>query len=327
MSLAGVLGDTKESTLGVVNPVRGKETAEGCYECNTSVVRNSPGNCVDLRRVLDEAQVVLEELDTRASNSNAALKSVDGLATLSEVVCNSGKKTGLGDDRFATNVVKQEAASTVCVLGLAGLEATLTHEGRGLVTQAASNRDTLEGSLVKSTIGSGVGRRDDLGQADLGAINIKELEKVLIIIEGLQVHEHSTTGVGGIGDKDWSTLTQWQAASFLELLGTGLVLKVTDEGRSTSVRPNNSIVKGLASCVVPENGGFTLVCDTNRANFLNTVALGTEFLGCLLNANLGRLEKGHGVMLVPSRGRVKVLEFHLMAGYRLTMTIEDEEPG
>jgi hypothetical protein len=162
VALTGVLGDTEEGTLSIVNPVGGEETTESCHECNTSVIRNRSCNGVDFRRTLDNAQVVLEELDTGASNGNATLKSVDGLATLAKVVCDSSEQAGLGDYRLVANVVKEEAASTVGVLGLARLEATLADEGRRLVTQAASDRDTLERSLVKGTIGSGVGRRNDL---------------------------------------------------------------------------------------------------------------------------------------------------------------------
>ncbi|KAI6775720.1 hypothetical protein HG530_002478 [Fusarium avenaceum] len=216
--LIGVLSDSEKGALCVVNPVGGEEATESCYKCNTTVVRDRSRNSIHLCGRVDNAQVVLKECDTGASNSDTALKSVDGLATLSKVVCNGRKETSLGDDWLIANVVKEEAAgASAFIIGLS---------------------------------------------------------------DGVHILEDP------------------------EKLDTG---------------------GGLASGTVPEDGGFTLVGESNGANVVSRVTLGDELFCGLLDTCLYRLKELHRVMLVPSGVRVMVLEFHLMASNRLAMAIEDKE--
>lgn len=92
MALFGVLCHAKDGALGRVDPVRSEEPTERCDEHDAAVVRNRLGNLFDLVGLVEEAQVVDEELDARAGDSDAAFKSVDGFAARAKVVGDCGKK-------------------------------------------------------------------------------------------------------------------------------------------------------------------------------------------------------------------------------------------
>lgn len=124
--------------------------------------------------VLNKVEVVLEEGYAGAGDGNAALEGVNGSAALAKVVGDSGKKTILGDDGLGADVVEKEAASTVRVLCLAGVEAALADQGAGLIAQATGDRHTRQRATGNATETFRVRRRDDLGQMHLSSVNTEE---------------------------------------------------------------------------------------------------------------------------------------------------------
>lgn len=197
----GVCRDTEDGTPRIVDPVRGEETAESGNECATAVVLDSLGEGAELRGRLHEAKIVHQELDTRSGYSNAALKGVHGLAG-AKVESNGGEQTVRRNNGLRANVVQQEASSAVCVLRKTSSETLLADQSSGLVTQAASNLGTAQGGVGQGTVGLGIGRAHNLGQLDLLGVNSEPVNEVLIVLQGVDVHEHGTGGVGGIRDVD-----------------------------------------------------------------------------------------------------------------------------
>jgi hypothetical protein len=127
------LCDTEYSALGIVNPIRGEETTECCYEDTSTVIFYGCGKVTDLVRVTDEAHVVHEELHTTACDGDTAFECIDWFPLATKVVCDSGQKPMRRDDRLLTNVVQQEATGTVRILCRAGRETLLTDQRRRLV--------------------------------------------------------------------------------------------------------------------------------------------------------------------------------------------------
>lgn len=197
----GVGSDAKDGAAGIVDPVRSKETAKGSDKSAAAVVLDRLGEGAQLGRLINEAQVVDEKLDAGAGHGDAALQSVHGLAG-AEIEGDGGNETVAGDDGLGADIVEQEAASAVRVLGQAGSEALLADEGSRLVAQAASDLDTLEGGVGEGAKGLGVGRVDNLGELDLVAVNTEPVKKIGVVVEALEVHEHGAGGVGGVRDVD-----------------------------------------------------------------------------------------------------------------------------
>ena len=47
-----------------------------------------------------------------------------------------------------------------------------------------------------------IGRWEDLGESDLVAVNLEKFQELIVIVEGLEVHEHGPRGIAHIGDQD-----------------------------------------------------------------------------------------------------------------------------
>lgn len=68
----------------------------------------------------------------------------------------------------------------------------LTDQRRRLVTKTASNLHALQNALGERTVSICARRRNNLGQSELVAVKIEEAQKVVIILTGVEVHEHGS---------------------------------------------------------------------------------------------------------------------------------------
>ena len=154
----------------------------------------------------------------------------------------------LGDDGLVADVIQHEAAGAVGVLGHTRGEGTVADEGGGLVAQAAGDGDAVERARADVAVALTVGGGKDGGQADLLAVDAEEIEQAIIVVEGLEVHEHSTGGVGDVGDQtaaggatvqvvDEPSVngTEGQAAGLVGLADLGQVPEHPDEGDGRGV--------------------------------------------------------------------------------------------
>lgn len=208
----GIGGDAENGTAGIIDPVRGKEATKGRDEGAAAIVLDRLGEGAQLGRRVDEAEVVDEELDARARDGNAALQGVHGLAG-AKVKGDGGQQAVAGDDGFGADVVEQEAARAVRVLGQTGGEALLADEGGRLVAQAAGNLGALEGRACEGAVCLWVRGADNLGQLDLGAVQSEPVEQLGVVVEALEVHKHGARGVGRVRDVDVAV------GSAIELVG------------------------------------------------------------------------------------------------------------
>lgn len=200
VALLGVLCHAEDGALGRVDPVWCEQTAEGSHKDDATIVRDGLSDLLNLVRLVKEAHVVDEELDTGTRDSDAALERIDGLAARTKVVGDSGQEAVRRDDGFLADIVKDEAASAIGVLGLARLEAALTNECARLIAETASNAGTSERATAKFAKGLRVRGRDNAWESALGGVNVEEAEKFLVVFHSAQVHEHGTAGVGAVGD-------------------------------------------------------------------------------------------------------------------------------
>ena len=93
-----------QCSAGIINPVWCEQAAESCHEDNTSVILDGLGQLANLGRRIDEAKIVLEELDARASNGDAALQCVAWFAT--KVISYCAQQTVRRDHWLFANVVQ-----------------------------------------------------------------------------------------------------------------------------------------------------------------------------------------------------------------------------
>lgn len=365
MGLGGELGETKDGTSGISSPVGGEETGQSGDENDTGGVLNLGGQLSNLLRGLNEANVVSQPLDAGASHGDGALKSVDGLGAL-EVVTNGGQQTVVGDDGLLSSVVEQEAAGTVCVLGLTGLKGLLADEGGRLVTETASKGNVGEGTGSDSAVDLSGGH--NLGENEL--LDTEELDELLVVLEGLNVHEHGSRGIRSVCDVGATVETagkvvqqpringgEGELASVVALLDlldvvehpsdldTGKVggkgqttelgdlvrallgLELLDSLAGSGVGPHNGVVEGLAGLNVPENGGLSLVGDTNGLDVSNLDAERSHLLGHGAHTLQARGDELFGIVLHPSGVGVDLGELDLVRGNGLSVGRKENESG
>ena len=188
-----------QCALGVINPVGREEPAESRDEVHTTVVGDRLCDGINLLGAGNDAKVVLQEGDACAADCNAAFERIGRLRALAKVVRHRRQQAVLGNDRLGADIVEQEAAGAVGVLGLAGTEAALADQGGRLVAEAAGDGDALEGTGAEGAEGGGVRGGDDLGECQLGAVELEEGEEGVVVLACADVHEHCAAGVGRVG--------------------------------------------------------------------------------------------------------------------------------
>lgn len=144
------------------------------------------------------------------------------------------------------------------------METALANERAGLVAEAASNACTCEGPTADFAEGLRVGGWDDAWEGALGGVDIKEAEKLLVVLHGAQVHKHGTASVGTVGDVDL-------------VLGVDATVQPVDE-------PGVDSAKGQAAFVVSLfDGGDVL----DKPHQLDAAGVGAERQAARLGKLIG----------------------------------------
>lgn len=78
----------------------------------------------------------------------------------------------------------------------------MANQSRGLVTQTAGDGNTLERAHDDIAKGFVIGGRRDLGQVNLITVDFEEIQEFIVILVGVQIHEHGTGGVCHVGGVD-----------------------------------------------------------------------------------------------------------------------------
>lgn len=114
------------------------------------------------------------------------------------------------------------------------------------------------------------------------------------ILDGIDILQQPKKLAGG------GVCGERKTAAGSEFAGAKTVLQLADELLRSGVGPDNGVVQGLSSGLVPDNGGFALVGDAHGLDLLAGVALGLECLDCAVDAGLNGADNLLGVMLVPA---------------------------
>lgn len=102
---------------------------------------------------------------------------------------------------------------------------------------------------------------------------------------------------GGVG-------RQRKTATIGQLSGANASFEAANNLNISGIGPDNGVVQGLSSSLVPDYSGLTLVGNTNGDNLLTRVTLGLELLNGTVNALLDGGDDLLWVMLVPAVKRV-----------------------
>lgn len=110
----------------------------------------------------------------------------------------------LGDDGLRPDVVQQETAGAVGILGGPGLEAFLPDQRGRLVAQAASDAPAFQRARFELAERMRTRGAHDLGHVHFVEVELvgEEVDQLLVVLELVDVHEHGPARVGGIGDED-----------------------------------------------------------------------------------------------------------------------------
>lgn len=97
----------------------------------------------------------------------------------------------------------------------------------------------------------------------------------------------------------------------MQLVGAEPLLQVTDQVLSPCICPYDSVIKRLTRLAVPQHGCFALVCDADRFDAGDDVALMLKVCHSGIDALLDRGDELKRVMLMPATLR-SVMHLHYL---------------
>ena len=301
MILVDTAGDAHDGATGVLIPVGRAQTGEGGNHIAAVGILDLAGIVLGVGSGLDDLQLIPQPLNGGTGYEYGAFQSVFHLAV--EAPGDGGDQAVLREDGLFAGVHQQEGTGAVGVLGFTGMVASLAEKGRLLVTSSTGD---LDGSAQQGGIGLAVNTAGGHGGGQHATRNIQFLQDVLIPLQGVDVEEHGPGGVGVVGDVDLAAGelpdqpgfngTEEQLAPLCPLPGAGNVFQqpmdlgagevsVNDQAglgpegigqplgfqgvavrTGTAALPHDGMVNGLAGDLIPNNGGLTLVGDTDGRN-------------------------------------------------------------
>ena len=347
-------GYSHNSSLGIRIPVRSAESCQGRHEIDSSIVRNTGSQRVDLRGSLDDSKTIPEPLDDGAGHEDGPFESI--VDSVPDLPGNSGKKIVAGHDRSRAAVHQQEAACPVGVLHRTRLCAHLSEKGRLLVTCDAGNRN-LAAQEGCQAIDLGAGA--DLRHHRLR--NIQNIQKLLVPLKRVDVEKHCAGGIGHISDmhrasrevpdepgihcseaklatvgllacprniiKDPADLGPAEISiDEQSCLGTDQIAQTGRLERITVIRcspvlPDDGIAERLACRGIPDYGGLPLV---GYSYCCYIIAAQTESSHSLCHHSIFGSPDFHRVMLDPPRTGEMLGELFLTDGNRVPVLIEND---
>ncbi len=351
--------DADDEAAGVGVPVGRAEAGKGGNEDDATGVRDRCGEGFDVAGVPDEAEVVAEPLDDGATDEDGAFERVFQL--LAGAGGQRGNEAVLGLEELSADVFEQEAAGAVGVFGIARIDAELTEERGLLIARDAGDGGGTEAERG-GDFADALRRPDDLGHHADG--DVEALEEFGVPVALADIEEHGAGGVGVVSDvmlaageiPDEPTVDGAEgefallgafacAVDVVEDpgdLGGGEVGIEQEAGAAahgvfqsslgklaavvggTAVLPDDGVVDGLASCAVPDDGGFALVGDADGGEVAGARAgSGKDFDG---GAHL-RGEDVHGVVLDPSGAGIDLAEFVLRDASDAAVVVEENGAG
>ncbi len=146
MSFVGETGEAGDDAAGIVAPVGSVESRESGNEVDSAIIADSASERFDVRAFFNEAEIIAEPLDQRASNGDATFQGVDRFLR-AKFVTDSGEQSVSGRDGAFAGIHQQKAAGAIGILGFARMEAGLAKE-RGLLV-AEDSGDFYTGNAIE----------------------------------------------------------------------------------------------------------------------------------------------------------------------------------
>ncbi len=93
---------------------------------------------------------------------------------------------------------------------------------------------------------------------------------------------------------------------------------------SAGILPDDGVVNGFASGFFPDNGGFALVGDADRGDFLD---IDVEFFQSAFDNVLSSLPNLKGIVFYPTGFRVNLFVFFLIIAYYCALVVKNHKAG
>ena len=112
------------------------------------------------------------------------------------------------------------------------------------------------------------------------------------------------------------------------LLADGIAIatgnQIVDDIGGTAALPDNGVVDGFAGCLIPDDGGFTLVGDADTGN---VICFHTQLFHSVLGNFQGGAPDFHSIVLDPAGLREDLTEFSLCGGADIACMIKQNAAG
>ena len=146
MAFGHVTGQPHDHAARVRLPVGSEQTGERRDEIAAAVVIDAARQNLDLRRAVDQSQIVAQPLYQRAGDGDRPLERVYSRLR-ANLIANRGQQAILRLHRLLPGIDQQKASRAVGVLAFPRREARLSEQRGLLVAERRGHRDALQNSL------------------------------------------------------------------------------------------------------------------------------------------------------------------------------------
>ena len=197
MGAGAAPGEAHQGPPGVAVPIGGAQAREGRYQIHVPVIRNGEAQGLRFRRVFDELQLIPEPLYGASRVEHAALQAAAGL--LPQPPGHAGDQTVFAPHAAFSRIHYGEAAGAVGVLGIPGMDASLSQQGGLLVSRRPADGDARQ--LLQTryarchpAVFPGVGNRQ--GEHIHGQLQLPA--QVPVPVQGVDIEYHGAACVGAV---------------------------------------------------------------------------------------------------------------------------------
>ena len=346
--------------LHVLLPPRGTKAREGGHDVDAAVVVDRRGLGFHGGGLVDEFQLVANPLERGAGAVDIAFVTVEVLAQHGEA--HTGDEALGSGFRLFADVDHHRRTGAVGHLARPRREAHLSGQCTVAVAQHAGNLDGLGKEPLAGGLAIDGVARQHLGHHASG--DAEEAEQVVVPLHGVDIEEHGSRGVGGVGGKGLAAgefpyeprvdgaheqvaafgslagalnvveqprdaggrevRVDEQAALLLHHVAVAFAAQLLTELGTAGVLPHHGARDRLARVAVPHHDRFALVGDGNGASLSPSLFLSERQL---LDGGYHVLIDFLGIVLHPSGLRIVLLVVNIAAPQHPALLVEEHGLG
>ena len=301
MILIYTTGQPHDRAAGILIPVGSSKSRKRRHDVAAVCIRHFSRKILSIRCRIHQMKFITKPLDSSTSHKYGSLQNIGDLSVKSPSDgCN---QPVLGKHRFISCIHQKEATSSVCILSLAFFKAGLSEQCCLLVSGCTGYRDS---STQERRIRFPVDLTGFFHLRKHTFRDIKFFKDLIIPFQSIDIEHHGSgrigiicymnSSLGQLPDQPGLHGTKQKLSLLCSFAGTlhiiqdpfylgGRKIRINNKScfltefffqsprfqavtvlRSSSALPYDCVIHRLPRILIPHNGSFSLICNTNRCD-------------------------------------------------------------